>query len=140
MVREGSRGAGLPENRVTFDIRICATLVILPGVEIASSLHVRRHSTMITRAFRYELALLTILCVVVLLLFPAAVGSYASVHGPVTALLAFRWAMKIRWSMMLAGQGFSQLLRNNWLRIAPRRSGRESGFAFPPEYAMALRC
>ncbi len=95
---------------------------------------------MTTRRFRYELALLTILCVIGLLLFPAAVGSYTSVHGPVTALLAFRTAMKVRWSMVLAGLGFSQLVRINWLGFRPRQLSCELLFSFPPEYAIALRC
>lgn len=52
--------------------------------------------------FRNELAIVAIICVVGIFLFPAAIGSYSAVHGPVTALLAFRAAMKLRFGMVLA--------------------------------------
>jgi len=42
------------------------------------------------------LALVTILCVLAIFLFPAASGPYSAIHGPVTALLAMRAAARVR--------------------------------------------
>jgi hypothetical protein len=55
--------------------------------------------------FRHELATVTILCILSIFLFPVATGPYSAVHGPVTALLAFRAALKIRFAMTLAAFG-----------------------------------
>src|SRR5215469_1546716 len=46
------------------------------------------------RRFRYELALIAIVCVIGIFLFPAAAGSYSAVHGPVTAFQAMRNAVR----------------------------------------------
>lgn len=97
---------------------------------------------MTPRFFRYELALLTILCIVCLFLFPAAVGSYPSVHGPVTALLAVRAAMKVRWAMAMAmaGLGFCHFILNSWLGLASWRQTCGLLITSPPEYNVTLRC
>jgi len=42
------------------------------------------------------LALVTILCVLAVFLFPAASGPYSAIHGPVSALLAMRSAARVR--------------------------------------------
>lgn len=95
---------------------------------------------MTTRSFRYELTVLTILCVVGLFLFPAAVGSYASVHGPVSALLAARSAMKIRWSIMLAGMGFSHFIFKQYIGPAYYRKTDELIISSPGDNTVLLRC
>lgn len=43
-----------------------------------------------------ELAVLTVLCVLMIFLFPAMQGPYSVVHGPVTALQAARTAARLR--------------------------------------------
>ncbi len=43
-----------------------------------------------------ELALVAALCVLLIFFFPSIKGSYSSVHGPVTALLALRAAARLR--------------------------------------------
>ncbi len=63
---------------------------------------------MIARHFDHPLALVGIVCILSLFLFPAAGGTYSAVHGPITALQAMRAAMKLRWSMMMAALGISQ--------------------------------
>jgi hypothetical protein len=95
---------------------------------------------MTTRRFRYELALLTILCVVGLFLFPAAVGSYTSVHGPVSALLAVRAAMKVLWAMALAGLGFSHFFFKQYIGPVDGHQFQELIFASPPDNTVSLRC
>ena len=55
-----------------------------------------------SRHFVYEMAVLAIVCVIGIFLFPASVGPYPAVHGPVSALQAMRAAMKLRWFMALA--------------------------------------
>lgn len=52
--------------------------------------------------FGHQLAIVTMLCVVGIFLFPVAVGPYSAVHGPATALLAFRAAMKLRVAIAVA--------------------------------------
>jgi len=49
-----------------------------------------------------ELALLAILCVLAILLFPATQGPYSAVHGPVTALQAARVAARLRLAVVQA--------------------------------------
>ena len=43
-----------------------------------------------------ELAVLTVLCVLMIFLFPMMQGPYSVVHGPVTALQAARAAARLR--------------------------------------------
>jgi hypothetical protein len=52
--------------------------------------------------FGHQLAIVTMLCIVGIFLFPVAIGPYPAVHGPGTALLAFRAAMKLRLAIALA--------------------------------------
>lgn len=95
---------------------------------------------MIPRFFRCKLALLTILCIVGLFLFPAAVGSYTSVHGPVSALLAVRAAMRVRWAMAIAGLSFSQFLVVSWFGQDALPQSHEVVCSSPPGHILALRC
>jgi hypothetical protein len=50
----------------------------------------------------WELALLTVLCVVAVFFFPAMQGPYSAVHGPVTALQSAQAAARIRLSIVQA--------------------------------------
>lgn len=47
-----------------------------------------------------ELAVLAVLCVLTIFLFPAMQGPYSAVHGPVTALQAARAAARLRIAIM----------------------------------------
>ena len=47
-----------------------------------------------------DLAVLAVLCVLTIFLFPVAQGPYPAVHGPVTALQAARAAARLRIAMM----------------------------------------
>lgn len=53
-------------------------------------------TSMIPGRIRCELALVAALCVLLIFFFPSIKGSYSSVHGPVTALLALRAAARLR--------------------------------------------
>jgi hypothetical protein len=48
---------------------------------------------------RRELSVVVLLCTLSIFLFPGVTGPYSSVHGPVTALLALRQALKAFWAM-----------------------------------------
>jgi hypothetical protein len=52
-----------------------------------------------SRQFSYEFILVAIVCTVALFLFPAAHGSYAAVHGPVTTLRSIKTKIRI-WILM----------------------------------------
>jgi hypothetical protein len=49
------------------------------------------------------LALVVVLCVLTVFLFPAASGPYSAIHGPVTALLAMRSAARVRLTIVRSG-------------------------------------
>ena len=51
---------------------------------------------------RRELSVVVLLCTLSIFLFPGSTGPYSAVHGPVTALLALRQALKAFWSMACA--------------------------------------
>ncbi|HKW17107.1 MAG TPA: hypothetical protein VJO35_06335 [Terriglobales bacterium] len=92
------------------------------------------------RLFRHELAIITTLCVVGIFLFPVAVGPYSAVHGPVTALLAFRAAMKLYGTITLAAVSTLALLLK--ATSSSRQNFCWSTFALPsrPENVPCLRC
>jgi hypothetical protein len=54
---------------------------------------------MIPRHLAFELAVLAMLCIVGIFLFPATAGPYSAVHGPASALLSLRARMRLRLSM-----------------------------------------
>jgi len=89
-----------------------------------------------------ELAVLAVLGVLMIFLFPGMHGSYSVMHGPVTALLAARAAARV-WSVMV--QSAMNLLGN---RLFPSLavlsylsfSVVESQSAGLPEYNLVLRC
>ncbi|MFZ0808192.1 MAG: hypothetical protein WAN03_18515 [Candidatus Sulfotelmatobacter sp.] len=50
-----------------------------------------------------ELAVLALLCVISIFLFPVAQGPYTAIHGPVTALQSFRSAVRLKLALVTAG-------------------------------------
>lgn len=50
-----------------------------------------------------ELAVLAVLCVLTIFLFPVMQGPYSAVHGPVTALQAAHSAARLKFAMAWAG-------------------------------------
>jgi hypothetical protein len=84
---------------------------------------------------RRELSVVVLLCTLGMFLFPGATGPYSAVHGPVTALLALRQAVKAFWSIVCAAlkraprpQAFFVLVQGSQLSaplaaLVPRHSG-----------------
>ena len=58
-----------------------------------------------------ELAVLTVLCVLMIFLFPMMQGPYSVVHGPVTALQAARAAARLRIIMVQGALSFMGTFR-----------------------------
>lgn len=56
----------------------------------------------------YALAVLGVLCILTIFLFPSLTGPYSVVHGPVTALLSMRAASRLRMAMGRAGSHISR--------------------------------
>jgi hypothetical protein len=63
-------------------------------------------ASMFSGRVAFELAVIAVLCVVSLFLFPAAHGSYTAVHGPVSALQSFRAAIRLRLAIVAAAYMF----------------------------------
>ncbi len=57
---------------------------------------------MISGRIGFELALLTVLCVLTIFLFPAMQGPYPVVNGPATAFLAARSALRVQIAIVQA--------------------------------------
>lgn len=57
---------------------------------------------MISGRIGCELAVLAVLCVLTIFLFPAMQGPYPVVHGPVTALQAARAALRVQFAIVQA--------------------------------------
>src|SRR6266852_8872066 len=89
-----------------------------------------------------ELAVLTILCVLMIFFFPVMQGPYSAVHGPATALQAARAAARLR---IIIVQGALNSLGN--ILISPlvvlswmSRSELEIHTVSLQEYTTILRC
>jgi hypothetical protein len=90
-----------------------------------------------------ELAVLTVLCVLMIFFFPVMQGPYSVVHGPVTALQAARAAARLR---IIIVQGALNSLGNflisplvtlsSWMLL----SQAEFRSVSVPEYNTILRC
>lgn len=50
----------------------------------------------------YEIAVLTVICVLMIFLFPLLQGPYSALHGPVTALRAARAGVHLRLAIVQA--------------------------------------
>ena len=57
-----------------------------------------------------DLAILAVLCVLSIFLFPAGHGPYPVIHGPVTALQAVRVAARLRLAILAAALALSYAL------------------------------
>jgi len=91
---------------------------------------------------RWELAVLALLCVLTIFLFPATQGPYSVVHGPVSALQATRAAARLRVVILQAA------LQRFAIPIAPPLA-EPSGMSYPnpevrivnlPDTSAILRC
>jgi hypothetical protein len=89
-----------------------------------------------------ELAVMAVLCVLMIFLFPAMQGPYSVVHGPATALQAARAAARLR---IAIGHGGLTSLRNclisplvvlSWMSL----SAAEFQSISLPGYNTILRC
>ena len=91
---------------------------------------------------RCELAVLAVLCVLMIFLFPSMQGSYSMVHGPVTALLAARAAARLRTAIVQGALNYlgnyliSPLAVLSWMSF----SNTEFQSVGLPEYNIVLRC
>jgi len=97
---------------------------------------------MFPRRIGCELAILGVVCVITLFLFPAASGPYTAIHGPVTALRSVYAASKIRLAMILAG--LRDLWNNQRSPLTARFWISILGARFAPDvvadYSTILRC
>jgi hypothetical protein len=90
--------------------------------------------------FRYELAVVAIVCIVSIFLFPIPVGPYCAVHGPATELRALHAAMKLRWVMALAALTLSTLALEIKFRILGESFTPVLHLSPAPGSAPILRC
>src|SRR5712692_11540408 len=100
------------------------------------------HTSMIPGRIGCELAVLTVLCVLMIFFFPVRQGPYSVVHGPATALQAARAAARLR---IIIVQGALNSLGNflisplvilSWMLL----SQAEFRSVSVPEYNTILRC
>lgn len=93
-----------------------------------------------TRHFGHELAIVAIVCVLGIFLFPAAAGSYSAVHGPVTALQAMRRSIRLRWAIAVAAFSFFGIA-NPFFDCALRGAIHwQFPATAPPAHSPLLRC
>jgi hypothetical protein len=94
----------------------------------------------------YGFALVALLSVLGIFLFPAMQGPYSAVHGPVTALLSIRAATRLRMIIVRAGlialrdslHRLTLMLRMlSWPALASTACDLNS---FPGEFCTILRC
>ena len=89
---------------------------------------------------RRELSVVVLLCTLSIFLFPGVTGPYSAVHGPVTALLALRQALKAFWAMACAALRRARVRRTlktifaSLLLLAPLPT------AAPQHSVTVLRC
>jgi len=90
----------------------------------------------------WELAVLAVLCILMIFLFPAAQGPYPVVHGPATALQAARAALRVRIGIVQAALNsfgcslLSPLVVLCWFSL----SNTEFQSAHLPDSGAILRC
>ncbi|MGA8189585.1 MAG: hypothetical protein WB625_22300 [Candidatus Sulfotelmatobacter sp.] len=97
---------------------------------------------MISGRIGYELAVLGVLSVLTIFLFPAVQGPYCVMHGPATAFQAARAAASLRTAIMSAALNsrgsfpIPLLLVHAWISL----SNAEFQSVSLPEYNTILRC
>ena len=87
-----------------------------------------------------ELAILAVLCVLGIFFFPAIQGPYSVVHGPVTALLAARTAIRLRISIAQAALSAHSLISRLTVLSRVPLWNKESQLTAIPEFSAILRC
>lgn len=96
---------------------------------------------MISGRIGCELAVVAVLCVLTIFLFPSMQGPYSVVHGPATALLAARAAARLRISVVRSALNslgkclISPLAILPWCHLKPQFISLSL-----PELASILRC
>ncbi len=88
-----------------------------------------------------DLAIIVVVCVISIFLFPVAQGPYSAIHGPVTALQAVRAAIRVRLSIVAAAFRRAPLL--TWFfMFCPgiRLAGSDFDFSVWDECLSILRC
>jgi hypothetical protein len=94
------------------------------------------------RQIGWEIAVLAVLAVLAVFLFPGVQGPYSVVHGPVSALQAARAAVRLRVAIVqsaltsLANGMISIVVVLSWMLL----SNQESQSDVLPEYSSILRC
>ena len=97
---------------------------------------------MISRRIGYELALLAVLSVLTIFLFPGVQGPYSVIHGPATVFQAARAAARLRIAIVqgvlssIANRLMSPLATLSWM--SPLNPELQS--VGLPEYNTILRC
>src|ERR1700744_6102615 len=89
-----------------------------------------------------ELALLALVCVVTIFLFPSIQGPYPVVHGPVSALSASRAAARLRISIVQGALALLTFCLASPLAVLTPvfRSCSPDSCSAPPVLASILRC
>ena len=90
----------------------------------------------------YKFAIVAIVCIATIFLFPTLQGPYSAVHGPVTALLSLRAKIKLWLQIALAGMIVLARHLPADSRSA-RCKARSQDFLLPlapNEQAVVLRC
>ena len=99
-------------------------------------------TSMISRRIGYELALLAVLSVLTIFLFPGVQGPYSVIHGPATVFQAARAAARLRIAIVqgvlssMANRLMSPLATLSWM--SPLNPELQS--VGLPEYNTILRC
>ena|ERR1700758_1476812 len=97
---------------------------------------------MISGRIGYELALLAVLSILAIFLFPGVQGPYSVMHGPATALQAARTAARLRTSIVQGALNsvgsflIPPLIVVSWISL----SNAEFQSVSVPEYNAVLRC
>ncbi len=97
---------------------------------------------MISGRIGCELAVMAVLCVLMIFLFPAIQGPYSVVHGPATAFQAARTAARLRAAILrsalssLSKALMSPLVVLTWMSFP----GAELRLDSLPEHNLVLRC
>lgn len=97
---------------------------------------------MISGRIGIDLALVAVLCVLTIFLFPAVQGPYPVVHGPATAFQASRSALLVQIAIVQAALSSQGNLPISPLAILISRSlpTTELGATCSPEHSAILRC
>jgi hypothetical protein len=94
-----------------------------------------------SRQFGYEFAILMILAIIGIFLFPVAGGSYSAMHGPVTALRSATAKLKMWLLLTLAGLYVWGCLRSsNLIGLCAHYGHARLPRPSVPEDCLVFRC